>query len=251
MRLEAARAAYGAVQLIFPDRLTGLGGVRLSARERRVLRVLGARHLLQAAVSSRARRGDLERFAHGAGGAVDLLHALSMLTLSLASPRWRRLAGVDGAVAASWSIAEFLVTDPAVEPSHAAEPAPAPSPSALEPWPVAAIGTDRQDGAFGDLPTPVDPEAVSDGESQRRDHARLRQEAVAEVTATMGGRSVADIVEALCDALQARGLDPHPEPWLQAVASDAAAGHVYIVDDTARRDAGVYISGPDRTDERG
>ncbi len=120
MRLEAARAAYGVVQLVFPDRLGGLAGVRLRLRERQVVRVLGARHLLQAAASSRAGRGDLERLAHGAGGAVDLLQALSTLILSLASSRWRRSAGADGAVAASWSFAEFLIAYAAVRPPDAA-----------------------------------------------------------------------------------------------------------------------------------
>jgi hypothetical protein len=82
-RLEAARAVYGAGLLLAPPRALGaLSRSSLDPASVRVARVLGARHLLQAAVLSvRSEAG-----WRLAGAAVDAAHAASMLALA----RWSR-----------------------------------------------------------------------------------------------------------------------------------------------------------------
>ncbi|WP_416904334.1 hypothetical protein [Micromonospora echinospora] len=64
------------------------------------LRVLGARHLAQAAVTvHRPTPGTL-----GAGAAVDGIHAFTALALAAVDRRQRRAALADAAIAAAWAV---------------------------------------------------------------------------------------------------------------------------------------------------
>lgn len=99
--VAAARGGWAVFLLVCPDRPIGaLTGVRLTGRDRRVLRVLGTRELVQAAVS-------LLHPSHrvlAAGSAVDALHAASCLGLAAVDARWRRgglLGALDAAAFAS------------------------------------------------------------------------------------------------------------------------------------------------------
>lgn len=79
----AARAGYGAVLVFAPGAVIGLyTGRQASPGARAVARVLGLRHLAQAAVTASTPTPAV--LAIGAG--VDLAHAASMLALG--APRW-------------------------------------------------------------------------------------------------------------------------------------------------------------------
>ena len=91
------RAAYGAVLVCAPSAVIGLcTGQQASARTRAVVRVLGSRHLIQAAVTARAPSALVLR----AGVQVDLAHAASMLALGAVGRPLRRAPLADGLVAA-------------------------------------------------------------------------------------------------------------------------------------------------------
>ena len=91
--LAGVRASYGAIQVALPGySAEELLGGPLDATTVRVVRVLGARQLAQA----------------GLGVGVDALHALSMVPLALATPRWRRPALVSGLMAAAFAAAGLL-----------------------------------------------------------------------------------------------------------------------------------------------
>jgi hypothetical protein len=95
------RAAYGAVLVSAPGTVLNLfGGPAEDDRARVVARVLGARHILQAAVT---RRGRFPRL----GAMVDSLHAASMFGLAALGSDYRTAALVDGAVATMLCITEL------------------------------------------------------------------------------------------------------------------------------------------------
>jgi hypothetical protein len=100
--LSAARLLLGTLYLFAPERSSeALGACCQSRGARAAVRLLGARHLLQAAVSGRRpARGTL-----GAGAAVDAAHALSMLAIAFVSPRSRRPALSSAAVAGTLALA--------------------------------------------------------------------------------------------------------------------------------------------------
>lgn len=101
--LEAVRAAYGLCELLAPDFVSGqLLGKAPDRRARVVIRVLGARHLVQAGLTFRA--GSV---AHGIGGGVDGIHAASMLALAVLDPGRRTSAAVNAAIATLFAAAEF------------------------------------------------------------------------------------------------------------------------------------------------
>lgn len=103
MLLEALRALYGLLELTMPDTVSGaVLGKRPDKRLRVVLRILGARHLAQAALAMR-NPGDV----HALGGTVDLLHAASMLALGLIDPRRRRAATLNSCIAALFAAGEL------------------------------------------------------------------------------------------------------------------------------------------------
>jgi hypothetical protein len=100
--LPVARGAYGALLLCAPDAAIGLCGPRpASVSARNVARLLGVRHLIQAALT--ARMPDAMVLAVGSG--VDVAHAVSMLALAAASRPLRRAGLADGLVAVSFAVA--------------------------------------------------------------------------------------------------------------------------------------------------
>jgi hypothetical protein len=100
--LEAVRASYGGLLLAAPRRILNLCTPgQASPRALGVVRVLGARHLLQAALTAGvlSARGRAEEIppdrALLAGSGVDTVHAASMLELALARRPLRRAALTD------------------------------------------------------------------------------------------------------------------------------------------------------------
>jgi hypothetical protein len=87
--LQLARAGYGGALLIAPGPvIAAVTGGPADSRTRAVARLLGARHLAQAAVTAAsAASGE----TLGLGAAVDLVHAASMAGLAVADRRVRRL----------------------------------------------------------------------------------------------------------------------------------------------------------------
>jgi hypothetical protein len=94
------RAAYGAALCCAPAPLIRLAGGPPDGRTRAVVRVLGARHLAQAAmVAWRPVPGVL-----ALGVVVDMLHSASMIALAVADPSRRRVALTDGLIAAAFAV---------------------------------------------------------------------------------------------------------------------------------------------------
>ena len=103
--LAGVRAGYGAVQLAVPaySAEQRLGGP-LDPTTQRVVRVLGARQVTQAGLALAFPAEPLL----GLGVGVDAMHALSMVALAAARPRWRRPALVSGLMAATFAAAGVL-----------------------------------------------------------------------------------------------------------------------------------------------
>jgi hypothetical protein len=96
----AIRAGWGTALLLSPGTVLRLfAGVDAGTTPRRVLRVLGARHVAQAGAEwlggSRARQ---------IGIVVDLLHAATSVGFSVVNPRWRRAALTDTAVTSGFVV---------------------------------------------------------------------------------------------------------------------------------------------------
>jgi hypothetical protein len=96
------------VLLLAPGRVMALAaGPPVPASAVTVVRVLGARQLLQSAVTALAPTGAVA----GLGAAVDALHAGSCVGFAAVWPRWRRAALTDAVIATalaavSWSCRE-------------------------------------------------------------------------------------------------------------------------------------------------
>jgi len=106
--LDAVRACYGGLLLAAPRRmLTGCTPGQAGPRTLGVVRVLGARHLLQAALTAGVLSacGPSEESPPGralrAGSGVDTAHAASMLGLALAHRPLRRAALADALLESS------------------------------------------------------------------------------------------------------------------------------------------------------
>ena len=108
--LLAARASYGTLLLAAPSRMIALGcGHPASPRAAAVARLLGIRHLLQAALTTPALARTTPPDAPGvvppgvprpgtvllAGAAIDAVHAASMAGLAALSPPSRRAVAFD------------------------------------------------------------------------------------------------------------------------------------------------------------
>jgi hypothetical protein len=94
--LPATRACYGGLLLLAPGPVIRLGtGGPASPRAQNVTRVLGVRHLVQAALTAGAPPGTARL---GIGAAVDLAHAASMIGLALLDRTVRRATLVDAAI---------------------------------------------------------------------------------------------------------------------------------------------------------
>lgn len=98
-----ARAGYGAALLCAPGSMIGVcTGQPPSPRARRVARVLGVRHLTQAAIT--ACNSGPEVVALGV--VVDLVHAASMFALAAAGQSLRRAELADALAATALAVAE-------------------------------------------------------------------------------------------------------------------------------------------------
>lgn len=105
--LNVVRTGYGLAQLITPPARHGEvkpGRVhipRLDGSGQTVVRVLGSRHLVQAALSQSSPTSAVLAL----GAAVDLLHAASMVALAAADRRLRSAALAEGTVAFAFAVA--------------------------------------------------------------------------------------------------------------------------------------------------
>ena len=100
--LQLVRAGYGAALLLMPGPAIGLAtGRPPSPWTRRIARVLGARHLAQAALTAAAPSSAV--FA--AGSQVDTVHAASMFLLAAVSRSGRRPALTDALTEAAFAAA--------------------------------------------------------------------------------------------------------------------------------------------------
>ena len=95
-----ARAGWACVLLLVPDKVLRIGGrPPIPAAAIAIARVLGARQLIQAAVTAVAPTGPVA----GLGALVDALHAGTNVGIAALSPRWRRTALTDAAIAAGFA----------------------------------------------------------------------------------------------------------------------------------------------------
>lgn len=101
--VEGGRLAYGALQLLAPERLCAVVGQRPSGTSLTLTRVLGARHLIQGFLLLTT-GGPA---AHRVVAAVDGLHAVSLLPMGrLAEGDDRTLAALDAVVPSLLCVAE-------------------------------------------------------------------------------------------------------------------------------------------------
>lgn len=101
--LQVARAGYGGALLLVPGPMLRLcSGHPADRRSRNVARVLGVRHLVQAAATAGI-GPSAELLALGA--AVDITHAASMAALALADRRVRRVTLTDALVETAFAAA--------------------------------------------------------------------------------------------------------------------------------------------------
>jgi hypothetical protein len=109
--LQPARAGYGGALLVVPGPVIRMiTGRPAGSRACAVARVLGARHLLQAVVTTAAASSGESL---GIGAAIDLAHAASMAGLAMADRRVRRLTLPDALIAATFAATGLsLVTAP-------------------------------------------------------------------------------------------------------------------------------------------
>ena len=102
-----ARAGYGAALLCAPGPMIGVvTGQPPSRRARRVARILGVRHLLQAAVTAANPGPEVVAL----GVVVDLLHAASMFAFAAAVPELRSAELADALAATALAVAEPTVS---------------------------------------------------------------------------------------------------------------------------------------------
>ena len=101
--VTAARWLYGSILLLAPAALPPLTDGRTDRYERRLARLLGARHLLQAALTGP--NPSICRLYVGA--LVDAGHAATMLTLAKRKPGQRLLFAKSGLVATTLAAAQI------------------------------------------------------------------------------------------------------------------------------------------------
>jgi hypothetical protein len=102
-----ARAGYGAALLCAPGPMIGVvTGRPPSRRARRVARILGIRHLAQAAITALNPGPEVVAL----GVIVDLLHATSMFAFAAAVPDLRDAELVDALAATALAVAEPAIS---------------------------------------------------------------------------------------------------------------------------------------------
>ncbi len=101
--VDAMRVGLGVVALARPSVLVHVGGGHRSV-DRRAVRVLGARYLVQAAAGSLVDRPWVSR----ADAAVDVTHAVSMVGIAALAPRHRRIALASAVVAVAFAAGDLL-----------------------------------------------------------------------------------------------------------------------------------------------
>ena len=101
--VDLARVGAGVLALARPGWLVRATGSSDGAWTRRVTRALGARYLLQAGAGLALHRP----WVAEVDGAVDLVHAASMLPVAVALPAQRRLALTSAAVAVACAAADL------------------------------------------------------------------------------------------------------------------------------------------------
>ncbi len=102
--LEIVRGSWGAALLIAPDRvLQASDSGPVDTASRTVTRILGARQLVQAALSGL--RPSPEVLAMGVW--VDTVHALTASALALSDRRRARGGYTDAAIAGTWAVAGY------------------------------------------------------------------------------------------------------------------------------------------------
>ena len=105
---EQVRAAVGVAELLATSRVARWVGADPSDRRVRwTIRVLGARHLGQAVLTTLTPEAR-SRTGHRLGAAVDVLHGLSMLGLAGVAPSLRRPALSSAALAGTLATAEAV-----------------------------------------------------------------------------------------------------------------------------------------------
>jgi hypothetical protein len=105
--LQLIRAGYGAALLLVPGPAIRLAtGTVPSQRTCRTARLLGARHLVQTALTAIAPMPG----TFAVGGQIDTAHAASMLLLAAASRPGRRAALTDALTEAAFAAAGFSVS---------------------------------------------------------------------------------------------------------------------------------------------
>jgi hypothetical protein len=102
-----ARAGYGAALLCAPGPMIGVvTGLPPSRRARQIARILGVRHLAQAAVTALNPGPEVVAL----GVVVDLLHAASMFAFAAVVPDLRRAEVADALAATALAVAEPAVS---------------------------------------------------------------------------------------------------------------------------------------------
>jgi hypothetical protein len=97
----AVRLVWGSALCTVPGRILVLmGGADEGLAPRRAMRVLGARHVLQALAEYR-----FGNEARRLGVGVDLLHAATDVGFGMVDGRWRRAALTDATIASGFAVA--------------------------------------------------------------------------------------------------------------------------------------------------
>jgi hypothetical protein len=99
------RAGWGLLLVSAPAAVLRAGGHREPSRAAWAVRVLGARHLVQAAVTVAAPSRPVVTM----GAVLDGLHASSVVALAAASSRWRRTALADALVETTLAGSPWIV----------------------------------------------------------------------------------------------------------------------------------------------
>jgi hypothetical protein len=102
--VAAATGAWGLALVLRPDEVLALAVPRAGRPPRRLVRVLGLRYCVQAAVVLAAPARSTVGLAAGA----DALHALSMVAAAVHWPRHRRATALSAGVATAAATAEVL-----------------------------------------------------------------------------------------------------------------------------------------------